>query len=114
MSNSSDLWYPRSTSADGKRLIATRALRGLGDGIVSVLLPSYLTAIGFSLEQNRRDRFRDAVRLRAGDAMGGIRQRRIGTAADVARRRRLMVATGLGFTYARSSGRSSSSHSSAR
>ncbi len=48
MSKSSNLWYPRSTSADGKRLLATRALRGLADGAVSVLLPSYLTAIGFS------------------------------------------------------------------
>ena len=48
MLNSSKLCYPRSTSADGKRLLATRALRGLADGAVSVLLPSYLTAIGFS------------------------------------------------------------------
>jgi hypothetical protein len=48
MLNWSNLWYPRSTAAAGNRLIATRALRGLGDGAVSVLLPSYLTAIGFS------------------------------------------------------------------
>ena len=48
MLNLSDLWYPPSASADGKRLLATRALRGLADGAVSVLLPSYLTALGFS------------------------------------------------------------------
>src|ERR1700677_4944171 len=48
MLNWSNFWYPRSTTADGKRLLATRALRGLADGAVSVLLPSYLTAIGFS------------------------------------------------------------------
>ena len=42
------MWYPRSTTADGKRLLVTRALRGLADGAVSVLLPSYLIAIGFS------------------------------------------------------------------
>src|SRR5271170_1487529 len=39
---------PAQHPADGKRLLATRALRGLADGAVSVLLPSYLTAIGFS------------------------------------------------------------------
>jgi MFS family permease len=41
-------WFPRSANADARRLLTTRALRGLADGAVSVLLPSYLTAIGFS------------------------------------------------------------------
>ena len=39
-------WFPRSATSDAKLLLATRALRGLADGAVSVLLPSYLMAIG--------------------------------------------------------------------
>jgi MFS family permease len=39
---------PRSATADGRLLILTRALRGFADGVVSVLLASYLTAIGYS------------------------------------------------------------------
>ena len=48
MERSINSWFPRSATADGKLLLATRALRGLADGAVSVILPSYLTVIGFS------------------------------------------------------------------
>src|ERR1700684_3035409 len=41
-------WFPQSATADARLLLTTRALRGLADGAVSVLLPGYLTAIGFS------------------------------------------------------------------
>lgn len=41
-------WYPASASADARRLLATRALRGFADGAVSIILPSYLAAIGFA------------------------------------------------------------------
>src|ERR1039458_10559490 len=41
-------WFPRSATTDAKLLLVTRALRGLADGAVSILLPSYLTAIGFN------------------------------------------------------------------
>src|SRR5208282_6318082 len=44
-------WLPASATADGERLIVSRALRGLADGAVSVLLPGYLTAIGFTSTQ---------------------------------------------------------------
>ena len=40
-------WFPASASADARRLLVTRALRGFADGAVSVILPSYLAAIGF-------------------------------------------------------------------
>jgi hypothetical protein len=33
--------FPATATADSKRLITTRALRGVGDGIVSELLPEY-------------------------------------------------------------------------
>jgi MFS family permease len=42
-----DLW-PRSATPDAPRLLATRALRGLADGLVSVLLAAHLSALGFS------------------------------------------------------------------
>src|SRR5262245_23571372 len=37
---------PPSATADARTLLFTRALRGLADGTVSVLLASYLSAIG--------------------------------------------------------------------
>lgn len=39
---------PNSSSKDARRLLTARALRGFADGCVSVLLASYLFAIGFS------------------------------------------------------------------
>jgi MFS family permease len=40
--------FPASATPDAKRLILTRALRGLGDGFVSVYLANYLQLLGFS------------------------------------------------------------------
>src|SRR5258708_32035936 len=48
MERSINSWFPRSATVDGKLILATRALRGLADGAVSVILPGYLTALGFS------------------------------------------------------------------
>src|SRR6266478_95837 len=44
-------WFPASATADSNRLVATRALRGLADGAISVLLPSYLSALGLGATQ---------------------------------------------------------------
>jgi MFS family permease len=43
--------FPLSATSDSRRLIVTRALRGFADGLVSILLPSYLTALGLSATQ---------------------------------------------------------------
>jgi len=43
--------FPPSATTDSKRLITTRGLRGIGDGATSVLLASYLSAIGLSPAQ---------------------------------------------------------------
>src|SRR6266403_1834897 len=51
MTMQSGLWIPRSATADARRLLVTRAMRGFADGAVSVLLPSYLITIGFSSGQ---------------------------------------------------------------
>jgi predicted MFS family arabinose efflux permease len=42
---------PRSASRDAALVLAARALRGFGDGFVSVLLAAYLVALGFSAVQ---------------------------------------------------------------
>lgn len=42
---------PATASADAARLITARALRGFADGVVSVLLPAYLAALGYSAVQ---------------------------------------------------------------
>jgi len=39
---------PASATRDAPRLVSARALRGFADGVVSVILPAYLMALGFS------------------------------------------------------------------
>jgi MFS family permease len=90
-------WFPRSTTADGKLLLATRALRGLADGAVSVLLPGYLTAIGFSPIRVGAIVFGTllgsaALTLWVGLATDRLGRRRVLLAACI-----LMMATGAGF-----------------
>jgi len=90
-------WLPGGATADSKRLLVTRALRGLGDGAVSVILPSYLVGIGFSALQVSAIVFGTLL----GSAMLTLW---VGLATDRLGRRRvlmsaciLMLATGLGF-----------------
>ena len=45
---------PREASADARWLIAARGLRGFGDGLVSVLLPTYLLDRGFEDRKSTR------------------------------------------------------------
>ncbi len=91
-----------TATGDSKRLIATRALRGMADGAVSVLLPSYLGAIGLSPAQIGMIVFSTLLgsaleTLGAGFVTGRIGKRRMFIGASI-----LMFATGLGFTFARS------------
>ncbi len=97
MLNSSELWYPRSTTADGKRLLATRALRGLADGAVSVLLPSYLTAIGFSSLRVGAIVFGTLIGSAALTLWIGLLAHRLGRRRVMLTACALMFATGLGF-----------------
>ena len=92
-------WIPASASADSYRLIATRALRGFADGLVSILLPSYLTALGLSATQIGVILFGTLfgsalVTLCAGFAAHRVGYRRLLLGACV-----LMLATGLLFSY---------------
>jgi MFS family permease len=97
MLNSSNLWYPRSTTVDGKRLLATRALRGLADGAVSVLLPSYLTAIGFSSLRVGAIVFGTLIGSAALTLWIGLAAHRLGRRRVMLASCALMFATGIGF-----------------
>jgi MFS family permease len=82
---------------DGKLILATRALRGLADGAVSVILPSYLTAIGFSPLKVGAIVFGTllgsaALTLWVGLATDRLGRRRVLLAASA-----LMLLTGIGF-----------------
>jgi MFS family permease len=92
-----NLWYPRSTTADGKRLLVTRALRGLADGAVSVLLPSYLTAIGFSALQVGVIVFGTLIGSAALTLWIGLAAHRLGRRYVMLAACALMFATGIGF-----------------
>jgi MFS family permease len=93
--------FPATATADSKRLITTRALRGIGDGIVSVLLPSYLTAIGLSPARIGVIVFATLFGSALVTLWAGFATRRIGTRRMFLGAAVLMIATGLGFTYAR-------------
>src|SRR5271169_2508311 len=90
-------WFPRSATSDARLLLATRALRGLADGAVSVLLPGYLTAIGFSPLRVGAIVFGTllgsaALTLWVGLATDRLGRRRVLLAACA-----LMLLTGIGF-----------------
>lgn len=95
-------WFPQSATADARRLLTTRALRGLADGAVSVLLPGYLTAIGFSPIRVGAIVFGTllgsaALTLWVGLATDRLGRRRVLLAACA-----LMLLTGIGFATATS------------
>jgi len=94
--------FPSTATADSRRLITTRALRGIGDGAVSVLLPSYLTTIGLNPTQIGMIVFATLFGSALVTLWAGFAIRRIGTRRMFLGAAALMVATGLGFTYARS------------
>src|SRR5271169_6150762 len=90
-------WFPNSATADAGLLLTTRALRGLADGAVSVLLPGYLTAIGFSPLRVGAIVFGTllgsaALTLWVGLATDTLGRRRVLLAACA-----LMLLTGIGF-----------------
>jgi MFS family permease len=89
--------YPRSTTADGKRLLVTRALRGLADGAVSVLLPNYLTAIGFSSLKVGAIVFGTLIGSALLTLWIGLAAQRIGRRYLMLSACALMFATGIGF-----------------
>jgi MFS family permease len=89
--------FPRTATADGRLLLFTRGLRGFADGVVSVLLASYLTTIGYSPFQvgaivTGTLVGSAAVTLAVGLFGGHLSRRRVLLASSA-----LMIATGIGF-----------------
>ena len=95
-------WFPASATADSNRLVATRALRGLADGAVSVLLPSYLSALGLGATQIGIIVFGTLFGSALVTLWAGLAGQRIGRRRLLLGACGLMMATGLGFIYARS------------
>ena len=89
--------HARDVAADGRRLLATKALRSLGDGFASIAIAAYLTERGFGPAQ---------VGLLATVALGGTAAATllVGFVVDRIGRRRMLigaslltVATGIAF-----------------
>src|SRR5277367_1873379 len=98
MLNSPNFWYPSSVTSDGKRLLATRALRGLADGAVSVLLPNYLTSIAFSSLRVGAIVFGTLIGSAALTLWIGLAAHRLGRRYVMLAACALMFATGIGFS----------------
>jgi MFS family permease len=88
---------PRGATRDAALLLETRGIRGFGDGLVSVVLAAYLTAVGLT---NTEIGVVVTVTLLGSAALTLI----VGLRAHAVHRRRLlqsvsilMIATGLGF-----------------
>jgi MFS family permease len=89
--------WPASATADARRLLVTRALRGFADGVVSVMLASYLSLLGFRAIEigaliTATLLGSATLTLLVGWAGDRIEPRRLLLGATL-----LMAATGLGF-----------------
>ena len=98
MSRLTDFWIPPTATADSKRLLTTRALRGFADGAVSVLLPGYLTALGFTSLQIAAIIFATLTGSAALTLWIGLMANRIGRRRVLLGACVLMLVTGIGFT----------------
>jgi MFS family permease len=94
-------WLPASATADSRRLITTRALRGFADGLVSILLPSYLTALGLSATQIGIILFGTLSGSAQVTLCAGIAAHRVGYRRLLLGACGLMLATGLLFSCLR-------------
>jgi MFS family permease len=94
-------WMPDSAGADSYRLVGTRALRGFADGLVSILLPSYLTALGLSATQIGVILFGTLSGSALITLCAGLVAPRIGCRRLLLAACGLMFATGLLFSYVR-------------
>ncbi|MDO8431634.1 MAG: MFS transporter [Candidatus Binatus sp.] len=94
-------WIPQSATADARVLLTTRSLRGFADGAVSVLLPSYLIAIGFSAAQVGAIVFSTLLGSAALTLAVGLLSHRVGRKRLLLGTCILMCATGIGFAASR-------------
>jgi MFS family permease len=90
-------WFPASLSADARRLLATRALRGFADGAVSVILPSYLAVVGFTSFRIGAIVFGTLLGSAALTLWVGLASNRVGQRVVLLAASGLMLLTGIGF-----------------
>jgi MFS family permease len=90
-------WFPQSATRDARVLLTTRALRGLADGAVSVLLPGYLTAIGFNPLRVGAIVFGTLLGSAALTLWVGLATDRLGRRRVLLAACGLMLLTGIGF-----------------
>jgi MFS family permease len=95
-------WFTVGATADSRRLIGTRALRGFSDGLVSILLPSYLTALGLSATQIGIILFGTLFGSALVTLWAGLVAHRFGCRRLLLGACALMLATGLLFSYVQS------------
>jgi MFS family permease len=92
-----DSSLPRNASSSVKRLLATRALRGFADGVVSVVLASYLSLLGFSAVQIGALITATLLGSAVLTLLVGLLGARLGRRRLLLGATLLMAATGLGF-----------------
>ena len=92
-------WLPASASPDATRLVAARALRGFADGLVSVLLASHLTGLGFSPFAVSAIVTATLLGSAALTLAVGLLGRRFAERGILLGASALMLATGLGFAW---------------
>ncbi len=95
-------WIPSSATTDSRLLVATRAFRGFADGGISILLPSYLAALGFSATQIGIILFATLLGSALISLYAGLVAHRTGRRRLLLGSCALMFATGIGFAYVRS------------
>src|SRR5687767_6255513 len=91
------MFFPASATPDSKRLVLTRALRGLGDGFVSVYLAAYLQLLGFSAFQIGAILTGMLIGSAVLTLLAGLASHRISTRTVLFAAALLMGLTGAGF-----------------
>src|SRR5262245_21330241 len=88
---------PREATPDGGVLLRTRAIRGFGDGFVSVLLPLQLRGLGFSDPKIGALTTATLVGSAVLTLLVGFLAHRLRRRQLLLRASLLMIATGVGF-----------------
>jgi MFS family permease len=90
--------FPLSANANAKRLLFAKALRSIGDGFVSILLPAYLLELGLSAFQVGFLTTATLLGSAALTLLTGFITARFGHRRPLVAASGLMILTGLAFT----------------
>ena len=90
--------FPPSINANAKRLLIGKALRAIGDGYVSILLPAYLLQLGLSVFQVGALTTATLLGSAALTILTGLITARFGYRRPFIAASGLMIATGIAFS----------------